>query len=62
MSETQKSGSSIGGVFFVGCMFIGGGLGMFFDSVAVGGAIGMGCGFIAMGIIWAYFKSKEDNN
>jgi len=25
-----------------------------------GEAIGMGCGFITMGIIWAYFKGKEN--
>jgi hypothetical protein len=56
----DRSESAIGGVFFVGCMFIGAGLGLFFGEVAVGGAIGMGCGFIAMGVIWAYFKGKEN--
>jgi len=58
MEEEKKSGSSIGGVVFVGCMFIGGGIGMLTNAVAVGGAIGMGIGFIAMGIIWAYYRDR----
>ena len=61
MSENSRGSGAIGGVFFVGCMFIGAGIGMFFDAVPVGGAIGMGFGFIAMGIIWAYFKNKDKN-
>ena len=55
----QKNGSSIGGVVFVGCMFIGGGIGSMLNKVEVGGAIGMGVGFIAMGVIRAYYHSKE---
>ena len=58
MEEKKKSGSSIGGVVMVGCMFIGGGIGMLCDKVPVGGAIGMGIGFIAMGVIWAYYRNK----
>jgi hypothetical protein len=57
-NETNNNGRTIGGIVFVGCMFLGGGIGMLCDKVAVGGAIGMGVGFIAMGVIMAYFGKK----
>lgn len=60
MSDKTKSGSAIGGVIFVGCMFLGAGLGMLFGKVAVGGAMGMGVGFIGMGLIWAVYKNREE--
>jgi len=60
MKDKKKSGSSIGGVIFVGCMFIGGGVGMWAGNVAVGGAIGMGIGFIAMGLVWAVYRTNEE--
>jgi len=56
--EKRMHGSSIESLLFVGCMFIGGGIGMIFNAVEVGGAIGMGVGFIAMGVSWAVFKNK----
>jgi hypothetical protein len=39
-------------------MFLGGGIGMLYNSEEIGGAIGMGVGFIAMGAIWAYYRQK----
>ncbi|MCE4599563.1 MAG: hypothetical protein F7C81_05140 [Desulfurococcales archaeon] len=39
------------GLVFVGFMFIGMGIGMLLDRVAVGTLIGMGIGFIAMAIL-----------
>lgn len=42
---------SAGGVVFVGCMFIGMGLGYFFNQFAVGLFIGMGVGFVGMGLV-----------
>ena len=45
MDNKKKDDSSIGGVMFVGCMLIGGGIGMLLGNVAAGGAIGMGVGF-----------------
>ena len=59
MGKGKKSSSGIGGVIFVGCMFLGGGLGMWLGNVAVGGAIGMGVGFISMGLVWAVFRQEE---
>lgn len=54
-----KMGTSIGGVLFVGCMFIGAGIGMMYDAIPIGSAIGMGIGFIAMGIIWSYYTKRK---
>lgn len=54
-----KMGTTIGGMFFIGCMFIGAGIGMVYNSVPIGGAIGMGVGFIAMGIVWAYYTKRK---
>ena len=59
MSDNNKSAAAIGGVIFVGCMFVGGGLGLLFGRPDVGGAIGMGLGFICMGLVWAVFKARE---
>ncbi len=36
---------SFSGLIFVGCMSIGGGLGLLFGRPEVGGAVGMGIGF-----------------
>jgi len=58
VEDKKKSGAAIGGVVMVGCMFIGGGIGMLYHNVRVGGAIGMGIGFVAMGAIWAYYRDK----
>ena len=56
--EKKKTGSSIGGLVFVGCMFIGAGIGKLYNALEIGGAIGMGVGFIAMGAIGAYYRNK----
>jgi len=56
MDENKKRISTIGGVLFIGCMFIGFGLGFYFNRVPTGLFIGMGVGFIAMGLTWAFMK------
>ena len=58
MEVKKISGTKIGGVVFFGCMFIVAGIGMLFNAEEIGGAIGMGVGFIAMGVIWAYYRQK----
>jgi len=58
MDDESKSGSAIGGVVFVGCMFVGIGIGFLYHAVHIGAAIGMGIGFIAMGATWAYYRDK----
>lgn len=40
-----------GGVAFVGCIVLGAGIGMLFDSVAIGGTIGVGVGFLLMAFL-----------
>ncbi|WP_172840441.1 hypothetical protein [Virgibacillus phasianinus] len=45
-----------GGVAFIGCMFLGIGVGMLFGEIAIGTLIGMGVGFLALS-----FQSKRPN-
>lgn len=58
MAEEPKSGSAIGGVVFVGCMFVGIGFGFVYNAVHIGALVGMGIGFISMGAVWAYYRDK----
>ena len=57
--ERKNNSSTIGGVVFAGCMFLGGGIGMLYGSMNIGGAIGMGVGFIAMAAVMMYFRKKD---
>lgn len=41
----------IGGLVFVGCLFVGIGLGLLFWQPGVGALIGMGVGFIALAFL-----------
>nr|WP_294938731.1 hypothetical protein [uncultured Flavobacterium sp.] len=53
--ETQNNRNKLAGAIFVGCMFIGIGLGMYFHQMTVGIMIGMGVGFIASAFARAKF-------
>jgi hypothetical protein len=57
-SKKEKNASSIGGLIFVACLFLGGGLGSMLGNVSVGSMIGMGIGFLAMAGIWLYYRAK----
>lgn len=57
MENKTKIRSTVGGIIFVGCMFIGMGLGFYFGHLLPGIFIGMGVGFVAMGIVWALMRS-----
>ena len=54
----KKSGTSIGGLVFVGCMFMGWGIGKLYGTAQTGETIGMAVGFFAMAGIWAYYRNK----
>lgn len=56
--SNNNEGSKIGGLVFVGCMFLGAGIGMYFGAVRIGGAIGMGVGFLAMALLIAKYKKS----
>lgn len=58
MDQKKKNTSTIAGVFFVGCMMIGLGLGLFFGKTAIGVIIGLGVGFIAMGGVYAFYRQE----
>jgi len=58
MDDKMKNSSAIGGVIMVGCMFVGLGLGMYYHHIAEGLFIGLGAGFVAMGVVWAFFRQK----
>jgi len=45
------AGKNISGLLFVGCLFIGGGIGLLLHRPDVGGAIGMGVGFFALALV-----------
>lgn len=58
MDNKMKTTSTIAGLIFVGCMFIGLGLGFYFNMIPIGLFIGMGVGFIGMGIVYAILRQK----
>ena len=54
--QEEKEGSQTGSYIFVGCMFIGMGIGMAFGNTGIGMFIGMGVGFLAS----ALYKSVKN--
>ncbi len=62
MSENQKSWKpyQIGGYLFVGCMFIGMGIGKLVGSYGIGMYLGMGVGFICMAIAVLKLNKKNE--
>ena len=60
--DKKKQTSTIAGVVFVGCMFIGLGLGMLYHKTAIGIMLGLGVGFISMGIFWAIMSRKSSDD
>ncbi|MEO0473419.1 MAG: hypothetical protein AAF206_27655 [Bacteroidota bacterium] len=61
MSKKKKSG--IAGTAFVGCMFVGMGLGYLFGATNAGMFIGMGIGFAFMAIIrWSAAENEHQEH
>ncbi|MFC4817049.1 MULTISPECIES: hypothetical protein [unclassified Flavobacterium] len=52
-NQNNNLWSNIGSKVFIGCMFVGMGIGMCVDKIAVGTLIGMGVGFIASALLKA---------
>lgn len=59
MKEIKERNEILSWAAFLGCMFIGMGIGMIFDQAGVGMIIGMGAGYLAEGIIEGMKKSAE---
>lgn len=59
MENKKKLTSTIAGVVFVGFMFIGMGIGFILNAIGAGILIGMGAGFLAMGLVYAIYRSKD---
>ena len=49
-SESKKAAQKVGGLLFVGCMFLGMAAGWYFGDMKVGMFAGMGIGFIMMAV------------
>ena len=63
MTMKKKKTSGIAGTAFVGCMFVGMGLGYLFGATNAGMFIGMGVGFAFMAIIrWSAMEREQQEN
>jgi len=54
--EKKKKDKDPGGLFFVGSLFVGLGIGMYFGRPDVGVLTGLGVGFILMGLYYLLKK------
>jgi uncharacterized membrane protein len=48
--NNNKKWNSVGNGIFIGCMFVGLGIGMYYEKTSIGALVGMGIGFIASSI------------
>jgi len=56
MKKEKSRAENIGGLFFVGSLMIGVGLGIYYNNTAVGALIGLGVGFILLGLAKIFIK------
>ncbi|MBL4754957.1 MAG: hypothetical protein JKY52_15345 [Flavobacteriales bacterium] len=47
-SSGEDKNKTVGGLLFVGCLFLGIGIGMYLEDVKIGTMIGLGVGFLVM--------------
>jgi len=59
MAKFKKKKEDASGLVFVGSLFIGLALGMFYGNVAVGALSGLGVGFILMALVSILLKNKK---
>lgn len=57
INNNNKEKDKVGGLLFVGCMFIGMGIGQYMGAISTGTLIGLGAGFLAMAV---YRLAKKD--
>ena len=62
MKEVKKDHNVISWSAFIGCMFVGMGIGMIFDDAGTGMFIGMGVGYFAEAIIESFRKEGSQSN
>lgn len=55
MENQTNNTNKIAGIIFIGLMFIGIGIGKYFDNTTVGTLVGLGVGFLAS----ALYRSKN---
>ena len=58
-SEAKKTAQKVGGLLFVGCMFVGMAAGKYYESMPIGLFGGMGIGFIMMAVVWMSVANKK---
>lgn len=57
--EAKKTAQKVGGLLFVGCMFLGMAGGKYFGNMPIGLFGGMGIGFIMMAVVWMSAANKK---
>jgi hypothetical protein len=62
MEQVKEKDSVLSWSVFLGCMFLGGGIGMFFDQTGVGTLIGLGVGYIASAIVESVEKKNRSQS
>ncbi len=56
--DSKKVAQKVGGLLFVGCMFLGMAAGWYFDRLNIGLFGGMGLGFIMMAVTYMSASNK----
>ncbi len=57
--DSKKVAQKVGGLLFVGCMFLGMSAGWYFGNLNIGLFGGMGLGFIMMAVVWMSAANKK---
>lgn len=56
--QKKKETEKIGGLLFVGCMFLGMAVGYYIDRLVIGLFAGMGLGFILRAVVIANYRNR----
>ena len=58
-NDAKKTAQKVGGLLFVGCMFLGMAAGWYFDKLTIGMFGEMGIGFIMMAVTYMSATNKK---